>query len=142
MKLIALDVAREGDSTKETINGLDFFVSVSPYFFPDHLECEYKPGSGTLHILVRYPDSEEAVPFRDVETEPIRLLVGRHSKRLLGVDVKVDTHNIDRVRLLVAQHVPAAIAEAKMSLPTMAQNLDSASASIRLHGEEIASAVA
>lgn len=141
MKVIALDAKRDVDPEKKSINGVEFWVAVSPYFFPDRLECQYEESAGTLRINVRYLDAdEEAIPLADFKNELVGLFVGVHTKRLLGVDVRVDKHDIDRVRVLVADGIPAAINQAKTSHPKMRPNLDMALASIEAHGAEIAEA--
>ncbi len=139
MKVINFDAQREFVTT-EKIKGVEFHVALSPYFFPDHLECHYDPDHGCLVIDFKYLD-EEAEQELERAHELVSLTVGKYSGKLLSVRVHVDRNDVDNVRMLVTDEVPKAIQEAGNRKPEMKDNFELAEDAIRQKGDEIAGAL-
>lgn len=119
MKVIKLEAKREVQ--KRRIRGVEFHVAVSPYFFPDRLECDYNPDSGCFKIDLKYLDDEESVI--GPESDHIAtLMVGRNSGKLLSVHFHVDRHKLDQIQMLITDELPKALELAKSKQPAMTDN--------------------
>jgi len=123
--------------TTEKIKGVVFHVALSPYFFPDHLECHYDPDHACLVIDFKYLD-EEAEQKLERAHELVSLTVGKYSGKLLSVRVHVDRYDVNNVRMLVTDAVPKAIQEAGNRKPEMKDNFKLAEEAIRQNQDEIA----
>ena len=142
MKVIKLE-ARRLDPKTEKIHGVEFRVALSPYFFPEHLECDYDEDTDSVVIHFRYPDNELGKDHPDREGL-VTLSIGEHTHRLLGVRIHVGRHDINRIRMLVTDNASKAIREfrdARPALKDLEENYEIAENALRDHGEQIAQLV-
>lgn len=86
----------DGETVK--VRGVDLVIQISPLDAPKAVRGEYRPDRGVFRIEFKYPDREEGelVPG----PECVSLELGRHSRKLLGIEVAVDEHDLDAVRLV------------------------------------------
>jgi hypothetical protein len=86
----------EQERTEQTLQ-----VRLSTYDIPREVSAS-EGQDGVLHIRFFYPDSEKetCAPGDNVV---IHWRTGRHSGKLLGLDVRVREHGINRVDLLLQQ---------------------------------------
>lgn len=136
MKVIELNAERE--ATTENINGVDFDVAVSPYDFPEYLECGYREDEGLFVINFKYLDVEPAIELPS--DAPVRLNVGKHTGRLLSIEIPVDRLGVDKVKMRVIETAVRAIEAARQQKPEpkSQSNYDAAQQAIREHEDEIA----
>ncbi len=62
MKAIRLEAKRS--SEKKLIKGVEFRVALSPYFFPERVECSYNEETGCFVIDFKYLDDEPGMDVR------------------------------------------------------------------------------
>jgi hypothetical protein len=136
MKIIELQADRKAE--KKVINGVEFLVSVSPYFFPERLECAYDPTEGTYAIAFRYLDNEPAADSPAASDDLLDVNVGRHTGRVLSVVVHVDRNDIDRIGMMVTDHAPKALGSIRPSRPELIENYRMATDVLRRHRLEFA----
>jgi hypothetical protein len=135
MKAIQLDARRPVE--RERIKGVEFLVAVSPYFFPDRLECDYDAHEGAYIIHFKYLDNEASAPSMRGYDNIIDVQVGVHTGRVLSVRVHVDRHDVDQVRMLIVDRVPEAIREAAKANPQAQGNYQIAVGVITEHANEL-----
>jgi len=136
MKVFELSAVR--DATTETIKGVDFEVAVSPYAFPEYLECGYQESEGVFVIKFKYLDTEPAIKL--ASDAVARLNVGKHTGRLLSLEIPVDRLGVDKIKMRVIETAVRAIESARQQKPEpkSRMNYDAATEAIREHEHEIA----
>lgn len=135
MKVIELDASKSGK--QEMINGVVFHVAVSPYFFPDSLECDYDSETGCLSIKFVYPDKEEGEKSR-ASDGMVTLFLGKNTGKLLSVDIDVDQHELNKIKMLVTDEVPEAIKRASKARSDLADIFEAAGNAIKENADSIA----
>lgn len=122
----------------ELIKGVRFQVAVSPYFFPERLECEYTPDHG-LVILFKYIDNETAEEEWTSPDQIVTLRAGKHSGRLLEAIVHVDKHNLDSVEMFLTDKLPLAIENSlRAKKPELSENYRFAREAVSEYSHQIA----
>jgi len=97
---------------ERTEQGVVIHVFLSPYDVPEGVRGEYDEKSKVFRIEFKYLTDEESTEISE-EGKSISLVVGRNSKRLLGISVDVHSLKADSIQLKleVLQLVEKAIAE-------------------------------
>jgi hypothetical protein len=122
----------------ETIKGAEYRVAVSPYFFPERLECEYDRKSESYRLTFRYIDNEREATGAKPTDASIEVKFGKHTKRLLSVIVHTKRLDQDRLRLLFTEIIPQILKQARSDNPALLESYRSIGAAIDAHREEIA----
>ncbi len=140
MKQIRIVAQRE--SNREMINGIEFLVAVSPYFFPELLECNYDSDLGILTIEFKYLIGDDELDTSVKDDDPsVKVFVGSRTGRIQKIEVSVDTHDIDQVVLKVTSSV-SGVFESLLKLdPELSQNFLAAKSAITDNGQAIAELV-
>jgi hypothetical protein len=112
VRKLTLTAFRDDSPTLETIQGLGINIALSPYFFPERLDCEYDPQQGSLIIHFRYMDREDPDVLTQTPDPRVLIREAKHTRRLLEVHVPVDQHDIGGVQLQVTDQVQSAIEQA------------------------------
>lgn len=137
-----INLVAKRETDKEVINGIEFRVAVSPYFFPSMLECKYDNDSGQLVIDFKYLiGDDEPTESQGVPDPSVKVLVGKTTRRIQCVLVEVDSHDIDQVELFVTDSVATALDSLRSSAPGLQQNFIAAKSAFADHGSEIAKLV-
>lgn len=140
MKSISLEANRDAEGPRtEQIKGVEFRMAVSPYFFPQRLDCEHDESSGELTITLVYPDQERGERVKD-PSGLVELEIGIHTGRLLAVHIAVDKRGLDRVPMLVTEQAVQAIERLQDDDQPIRRNYQHAAKIFATHGTEIASA--
>lgn len=124
------------EARTEKIHGVDFHVTLSPYFFPERLECGYDQDAGSYVIEFKYLDNEPGCDQPDQEGL-VTLSLGRHTGRLLAVRIHVDRHEIKQIKMCVTDDVPKAIRQIENAKPDMRENYQAAGEVFRHHTDDI-----
>jgi hypothetical protein len=135
MKAIRLEARREPE--REKIRGVEFWVAVSPYYFPEQLACDYDANTGTYIIKFKYLDNEESVPSPKESDDLIGIEIGRHTGRLMAIRVHVDRHDLNRINMFVVDQIPKALEKASETRPDNAKNYRFAADAITSHASEL-----
>lgn len=141
MKSIQLQAERP--TRTEKISGVEFLVGVSPYFFPDRLECNYDRAAGVFVITFRYLDNEPVDETSDINDGLVDIRVGQHTRRIRSITVHAEKNSIDRVGVLVFDKIPEALG--RMPAPRrsdVAENYRFARDAILNHRTELANCLA
>jgi hypothetical protein len=138
MKVIRLEAKRKVET--RPIRGVDFHVAVSPYFFPERLECDYRQDTGCFEINLKYLDEEPSVV--GPESDHIAtLMIGRNTGKLLSVRFHVDDLKLDRIKMLISDELPKVLEIAKSQQPWMTANYKIAGDVLRENSDEISALV-
>lgn len=140
MKTIRLIAERKPQSEKKSIKGVDFNISLSPFYLPDRLRCDYDPQGGYLIIHFDYLDDEPSVHVENGDNL-FDLEVGQFTGRIKAMKIKVDEHDLDKVKLQLKGRVNEALSHARDRSPEMAENYDIAKEVLEAHKDEVASVV-
>jgi hypothetical protein len=122
---------------KKVINGVEFWVTVSPYFLPDRLECGYEKNDGTYRICFRYLDNEQPEEY-PVKDELVDVYVGKHTGRVLSVVVHVDKNDIHHIEMLISDRAPKAIKGMHGTFSDLTINRLQVAEALAAHGKELA----
>jgi len=131
---------------KKWVNGVEFHVAVSPFLFPERLECEYLEDDGCLRIAFKYLDAG----FEDAENQTdadgmLTMKIGKATGRILSVNIHVDRHDVDEVRMRVVDELnelPQTLLERSATLdPALQRNFQIAEEVLRQNLDEIRTAV-
>lgn len=140
MRSITLKATRKERMKTEVINGISFVVSLSPYFFPETIQCTYKAETGCLVINFKYIEDEPRE--RSQENFDYGMIwVGKHTGKLLSIQIRVDKHDIDHVEMSVIDKAFDAIKYVQAKHPDMQDNYEAAEDALREHEKEIADLV-
>jgi len=94
-----IKIAAEAYRTDESHKGLALYLST--YDVPRQARADFDAKAGVLRIRFDYVDAEPA------KIEPLTrdsdVLLGKHSGKILGFDVRVNEHRIHEVTLKVSQ---------------------------------------
>ena len=123
--------------TREAINGVDYFVAPSPYFVPKRLEARYEPSDRSFHIDLKYLDNEVAAAMVATKGKALEVRVGRHSKRVLSVLLRVDRGDLARIKAMLTEEVPQAIRVKAEQSPGLAEHYRVAARAITDHTDSI-----
>lgn len=139
MKAIRLEAKRS--SEKKLIKGVEFRVALSPYFFPERVECSYNQETGCFVIDFKYLDDEVGADVQPPSDGLVNLVLGQHTGRLLSIHIHVVQHDVDGIKMLVTDEAVRALEDVKQKRPEMAPNYDLVEEALREHKDEIAAAV-
>jgi hypothetical protein len=103
MKEICMKLQRQIE--KKEINGVEFFVTVSPYMFPRSLRSSYNDEKGVLTIYFEYLNSELAQEVAG-QDGMIKMFAGAQTGRPEYLEIAVDDHDLDEVELTVSDETP------------------------------------
>lgn len=138
MKVIDLELERE--SGREPIKGIEFEVTMSPYFFPEAIKADYSEESGCLKISLIYIDTEPAVET-PTDNDLISLGLGKHSKKLIYVSLKADKYQVDRVKMRILSEVPAVLDRIRIDRPLMQKHYEVVERALKENSDQIAEVV-
>jgi len=102
MKQLTISAFRD-PPCQPLIQSLGIHVAMSPYFFPERLDCQYDPITGSLTINFRYLDDEPAQGYVETRDPRVRVRQGKHTGRLLAVQVPVERHGIEHVQVMTSE---------------------------------------
>ena len=100
MKTIQLEATRTVQKT--IIRGVEFEVAMSPFDFPERLDCEYLPETGRLVVNFVYLDEEQSEVRHQIKGIA-EVVLGGQSGRVQAVEFLVDELNLDQVKLRVSE---------------------------------------
>ncbi|MCG8408525.1 MAG: hypothetical protein MI923_25265 [Phycisphaerales bacterium] len=140
MKKIELELARSVH--KEKIKGIEFLVAISPYFFPEYLRYGYDKDNGVFIFQFKYLDDANE-PRRKQSDNIVTLEIGQTTGRLLGIELQVDKHNVDNIKLRIVELASNAIerAEERIESRELRSSYDALKESLREHENTISEAL-
>ena len=134
-------VEAERPSRKMVMKGIEFSVALSPYFFPEYLECSYDESSGCLVIDLKYLDIEPQKETPEFDNQFISLYVGRFTGRLLSLMVKVDRNEVDKVHRVFAETIHEALNLVRGGNDDLEESYSEIEKALRDHKDDIAASL-
>jgi hypothetical protein len=131
LKRILLDEETLHQLEPQEGDGQNLVIRLSVYDIPKAVTAR-EAGEGLWRIDFVYPDDEEEE--LQPEDGPVRLRTGRHSGKIMGLDVRVRDHAIERIDLLVQkvrQNLP------RLNRPNQRLNYQLIENVLREKGEEL-----
>lgn len=105
-------------------NGVHVTIMLSPYDIPEAVSGYHDDDLGRFVIEFRYLDDE---PWRrEPRDEVLTIRIGRHTRRLFGIEIDVEKAEVDHVSMEIAQtpaeEMDRSLAGAFASLNTSAES--------------------
>jgi len=143
MRSIELNIARPVSSKKN--RGVKITIGMPTFFMPDFLRYEYEEESGELEIQFVYLGDLEKNTELETGNDVMRVLVGRHTKRIKSIFLKVDREDIHSIDVSVDEWIEdtseKALSKAQHAYPKMRDNYKVAKEAIDGHIGELAGAI-
>lgn len=136
MKTLWFKARRRPTTTKENVKGVSFHVAISPYYFPEAIQCQYDEHTGLYKIKFVYINDECEQEKEAVDDGVIIIHEGQKSGKLTSVSVKVDRHNLDSIDMAITQLVEA-IEHSVPRLEELRPNFEAVAQAIRDNKKEI-----